>query len=192
MRTRVLVTSAVCALGILLVGRPASAAAERSKIEITIDDVSFLMTQECTGVDPRTGLMHVITRMELTPAPYATKWIAYFTAEGPDDDSAHAFGAAAGIAMFFGMTPQGVIDAMRKAGGDQFTLDVIRLNVWQGPVTIDQVANTVRSALQLFSGSESGGVLKAFDAIGGALGFPPDPCRVIIRDQVGDVQPVEN
>ena len=181
MRVRVFVTSVMCALGVLLGGRPAFAAAERSKIEITFDDVSFLMTQECTGVDPQTGLMRVVTRFELTPAPYAAKWIASFIAEGPDDDAAHAFAAVAGIGMFFGMTPA---DIMRKAGGDQFTLDVNRLQVWTGPVAIGQVAGAIRAGLQLFNGTQSGGVQKSFELIASLVGIPPDPC--VIGQTPGD------
>ena len=176
----------VCTLGLLVAGSRPALAAERSKIEIMIDDVTFRMTQECTGVDPRTGLMHVITRFELTPAPYAQTWTAYFTAEALTDDRAHALAGVAGIAMFFGQSPAQILDAMRKAGGDpQFKLDVIRLNVWQDPgVDVNQLTNAVRSALQLFSNSESGGVLREFDSLGAAVGLPGEQCDVI--GKIGD------
>jgi hypothetical protein len=165
----------VCVLGS---GRPASAM-ESTKVEIKIGDVSFLLHEVCVGADPKTGLIRVVTQMELTPAPYAQPWVAQFTAMGPDEDLSHAFAAIAGVALFFGQ--QKSLDRL----GPSFMLDVKRLSVWQGLVSDVQVLDALHGALQLFSSAEPG-VVRAFDMLRSFLGFPAEQCQP--TDVIGKIE----
>ena len=176
MRARYVWTVVVLLLvSVLGVGRPASAEMEKTTLKFKVGNVLFRMHQVCIGINPRTGLFHVVEEMELTPAPAAAKWVAHLDAEGPTEDAAHAFAAVAGVALFFGQTSRGILAAV----GPGFMLDVKRLKIWQGPVSASQVMGFLQGALQLFNATETKGVLADFNRLSAALKLPPGPiCTV--------------